>query len=298
MLTQLATKKANGFDWIDITEPQHDELHETAQQYNLHEELLDDSLQSDHLPKYETMQDYVFMIFRIHTDSKAIEADTVQLLTHKIAIFYSKEFIITIHRKPHALIENLAEDVKKGKCTGSFHLLNNMIKACLLTYDIPSRDLSRGVEYYEEQIFLRTRKAPLLRGMYFLKRKADLIRRMLILSYDIIDNIDAEHGDVNTRDTRDLYVRLQNIYDSLSDNINHLLSLYFNVSAQRTNETVRILTVFSVFFMPLTFIVGIYGMNFEFMPELHEKLGYPIVLGVMAAITIAIYFWFRRKGWM
>ncbi|MEO6148862.1 MAG: CorA family divalent cation transporter [Mucilaginibacter sp.] len=298
MLTQLATKKANGFDWIDINEPQQDELHQTAKKYKLHEELLDDSLQSDHLPKYESMQDYVFMIFRIHTDSKATEADTVQLLTHKIAIFYSKEFIITIHRKPHALIDDLAGEVKKGVCTGTFYLLNKMIKACLLTYDGPSRDLSRGLEYYEEQIFLRTRKAPLLRGMYFLKRKADLIRRMLILSYDIIDNIDAEKGDVNTRDTRDLYVRLQNIYDSLSDNINHLLSLYFNVSAQRTNETVRILTVFSVFFMPLTFIVGIYGMNFEFMPELHEKLGYPVVLGVMALIVVLIYLWFRRKGWM
>ncbi|RYE11964.1 MAG: magnesium transporter CorA, partial [Sphingobacteriales bacterium] len=114
----------------------------------------------------------------------------------------------------------------------------------------------------------------------------------------IIDNIDAEKGDVNTRDTRDLYVRLQNIYDSLSDNTNHLLNLYFNVSAQRTNDTVRILTVFSVFFMPLTFIVGIYGMNFEFMPELHSRVGYPVVIGVMVAITLLIYLWFRRKGWL
>ncbi|RCH54365.1 magnesium transporter CorA [Mucilaginibacter hurinus] len=298
MLKQLASKSANGFDWIDISDPQHDELHETATRYNLHEELLDDSLQSDHLPKYETMRDYVFMIFRIHTESKAMEADTVQLLTHKIAIFYSKEFIVTIHRKPHALIDTLAALVTEGQCTGSFHLLNNIIKACLLTYDAPSRDLSRGLEYYEEQIFLRTRKVPLLKGMYFLKRKVDLIRRMLILSYDIIDNIDAEQGDVNTRDTRDLYIRLQNIYDALSDNINHLLSLYFNVSAQRTNDTVRILTVFSVFFMPLTFIVGIYGMNFEYMPELQQKWAYPTVLGVMAVIVLLIYLWFRRKGWL
>jgi magnesium transporter len=196
------------------------------------------------------------------------------------------------------LIDNLAEQVKTGKCNSSFHLLTNVIKACLLTYDKPSNELSRGLEYYEEQIFLRGRKTPLLQGMYFLKRKSDLVRRMLILSFDIVDNIDAEEGDVNTRDMRDMYVRLQNIYDSLSENINHLLNLYFNVSAQRTNDTVRILTVFSVFFMPLTFIVGIYGMNFDYMPELHHKLGYPVTIGVMVLITVLIYLWFRRKGWL
>ncbi|RVU02058.1 magnesium transporter CorA [Mucilaginibacter limnophilus] len=298
MLKQIATKKDNGFDWIDITDPHHDEIHETAEKYHLHEALLEDSLQADHLPKYESMENYVFMIFRIHTDIKTLQADTVQQLTHKVAIFYSKEFIITIHRKPHAFIDTLAEEVKHGKCSSSFHLLNIIIKQCLNTYEEPSVKLGRELEYYEEQIFLRSRKTPLLKGMYFLKRKVDLIRRMFILSFDIVDNIDAEEGDVGTRDMRDLYVRLQNIYDALSENINHLLSLYFNVSAQRTNETVRILTVFSVFFMPLTFIVGIYGMNFKFMPELDSHWGYPGVLGLMVVITILIYFWFRRKGWL
>ncbi|MCD8740407.1 magnesium transporter CorA [Mucilaginibacter roseus] len=298
MLRQLANKPENDFEWIDIYDPQHEEIHSTAEKYGLHEELLDDSLQPDHLPKYEQMEHYAFIIFRIHTDNRATEADTVQQLTHKIAIFYAKDFIVTIHRKPHKVIDMLGEQVKKGKCHSSFHLLNNIIKACLMTYDEPSNHLSRSLEYYEEQIFLRTRKAPLLKGMYFLKRKADLVRRMLMLSYDIIDTIDAEDGDVSTRDTRDMYVRLQNIYDALSENINHLLNLYFNVSAQRTNDTVRILTVFSVFFMPLTFIVGIYGMNFDFMPELRAHYGYPMVLGVMVIITLLIYFWFRRKGWL
>ncbi|GAA4327845.1 magnesium/cobalt transporter CorA [Mucilaginibacter gynuensis] len=298
MLKQFATKKANGFDWVDITDPQHDEIHDTAKKYHLHEALLEDSLQSDHLPKYESMETYVFIIFRIHTEAKIREADTVQQLTHKVAIFYSEDFVVTIHRKAHKFLDGLAEDVAKGKCTSSFHLLNNIVKGCLTTYDIPSNELLRGLEYYEDQIFLKKRNVPLLKGLYFLKRKTDLLRRMLILSYDIVDNIDAEKGDVNTRDTRDLYVRMQNIFDALSENTNHLLNIYFNVSSQRTNETVRILTVFSVFFMPLTFIVGIYGMNFEFMPELHHHLGYPAVLALMAVITIAIYFWFRRKGWL
>jgi magnesium transporter len=122
---------------------------------------------------------------------------------------------------------------------------------------------------------------------------------MLILSYDIIDNVDAkENGTAETRDTRDHYVKLQNMFTSQSDNINQLLNIYFSASSQRTNEMMRILTIFSVFFMPLTFIVGIYGMNFEFMPEMKWKWGYPIVLAVMVIVTLLIYVWFKKKKWL
>ncbi len=76
------------------------------------------------------------------------------------------------------------------------------------------------------------------------------------------------------------------------------MNLYMSFAAQKTNDVMKVLTIFSVFFMPLTFIVGIYGMNFEFMPELKQKWGYPIVLIVMAIVTGVIYQWFRKKKWL
>jgi magnesium transporter len=82
------------------------------------------------------------------------------------------------------------------------------------------------------------------------------------------------------------------------DDVNNLMNLYMSLSAKRTNEVMRVLTVFSVFFMPLTFIVGVYGMNFKFMPELSWRLGYPLVMIFMAIVTIIIYFWFKRKRWL
>ena len=76
------------------------------------------------------------------------------------------------------------------------------------------------------------------------------------------------------------------------------MNIYISLSSQKTNEVMRVLTVFSVFFMPLTFIVGVYGMNFDFMPELRLKWGYPGVMLLMGFITFSIYVWFRRNGWL
>lgn len=298
-MTEIATLKENGFEWIDLENPDSAELMKLAEKYKLHPALVNDCMQPDHLPKYERMQDYAFIIFRIHIENDLPEADRIQELTNKIAIFVSDRFIITIHRRKQVLFDGLMEQMKAKGCKDSRELLNLLIFACLNTYEKPLGKLSKSVDYFEEIVFLRPKKVPLLKGLYYIKRKIDLLRRMLILSFEIIDSIDsAEEGNVNTRDTRDQYVKFQNMFDALSDNIHQLLNIYFSASSQRTNDTMRILTIFSVFFMPLTFIVGIYGMNFEFMPELGWKMGYPGVMGLMAVVTLLIYIWFRRKRWL
>ncbi|WP_316821988.1 magnesium/cobalt transporter CorA [Pedobacter gandavensis] len=286
------------FEWIDLTDPTTEELSGIAEKYKLHPALVNDCLQPDHLPKYERMDDYAFIIFRIHTQNSVAEADTVQELTHKIAFFYSSNFLITVHRRTHDLISPIVELIKNEKCNNTLDLLNLLINACLNTYTDPLNKLARSVDYYEEVVFLRPKKAPLLKGLYYLKRKIDLLKRMLILSFDIIDALDAKEGNVNTRDTRDLYVKHQSMLDALAENIHQLLAIYFSASSQKTNEIMRVLTIFSVFFMPLTFIVGIYGMNFDFMPELQWRMGYPGVLALMVVVTVAIYFWFKRKQWL
>lgn len=298
MLQHLIKKDKYGFDWIDISDPTTDELHKIAADYKLHSAQLSDSLQPDHLPKYESMEAYTFIILRVYSPGNTREADTVQELTDKVAVFFSSDFVITIHRKEQPFLIGLIDLAKSDKNKKTMRFLNGLCRLCLLTFDSASQILSKESDYYEENVFLRHRKISMLKGLYFLKRKIDLIRRVLILSYDIVDNIDAAEGDVDTRDTRDLYIKLQTIFDTLSDNVNQLINLYFSVSAQKTSEIMRVLTIFSVFFLPLTFIVGIYGMNFEYMPELSATYGYPAVVALMIIVTFSIYFWFKRKGWL
>jgi len=301
MLQKLAEANQFGFEWLDIVDPQPEELQDIAVRYQLHANSVKDCLQPGHLPKYELIGDRAFIIVRLYTpDTTEEEADTIQELTNKVAIFYTDAFVITIHRKALLFIDDLKKDlIDTGKCRGAFHLLNRVVRGSLLTYEAPADQIARDLDFYEDRIFLKEKMPPVLKSLYYLKRKTDLIRRMLILTRDVIENIDdPNENNPNTRDTRDLFVRLQTIYDTLSDNTNQLLNIYFSLSSQRTNEVIRVLTIFSVFFMPLTFIAGIYGMNFEFMPELRHKWGYPGVYAFMAVITLGIYSWFKRKGWL
>lgn len=299
MIRNLTQGHSCGFDWIDITDPQPGELESIAKEYNLHEASVHDCLQPGHLPKYEKLRNYVFIILRVYAENDT-EADTVQEITNKIAIFKSDKFIITIHRKGWEPIHRLSKVfLAENDCKAPSHLLTEIIKAGLHTYDEPGQKLTQSLEYYETQVFLTERKVSILKGLYFIKRKVDVIRRLLLHTFDVIDEIDEEdRSNAYTRDLRDLYVREKSFYDALSENTHQLLNVYFNVAAQRTNEIMRVLTVFSAFFLPLTFIVGVYGMNFHFMPELEWHLGYPFALIMMAVVVVLIYVWFRKKKWL
>jgi len=301
MVQILAEKSDHPFEWLDVTNPEAAELREIAKKYSLHESSVNDCLQPDHLPKYEIVgnQGDIFIIFRLHTATVVNQADTVRELTDKISIFMNKDRIITIHKEDWPQAEEIKNEyLHSENCKSTHHILNEIIKTGLATYDSHATRLNREIEVSETNMFLKNRKTSLLESLYYLKRKVDVTRRILILTFEIVDKIDDEPGNTYTRDTRDLYVKLHSIYDSLSENTNHLLNIYFSLSSQRTNEIIRVLTIFSVFFMPLTFIVGIYGMNFEFMPELKLKFGYPGVMLLMAAITGGIYYWFKKRGWL
>jgi len=300
MISTIVSKEEKGFEWIDISSPEKPDIQKVAEKFGLHEASVEDSMQADHLPKYERLKNYGFVIMRVYSVSRESEADTVQELTNKVAIFFSDTFIVTVHKFDWKELGKIDQDfVKSGECQNTFHLFNEIVRYGLMTFDAPALKLNRTIDYLEERVFLKNKHVPLLKSLYFLKRKVDVIRHILLLSYDIIDHIDPS-GTSNeyTRDIRDLYVKQQSIFDSLAENTNHLLAIYFNISSQRTNETIRVLTIFSVFFMPLTFIVGIYGMNFDFMPELRQKWGYPGVMALMLAIVIAIYIWFKKKKWL
>jgi magnesium transporter len=280
--------------------PEPEELQAVAEQYGIHPAFVADALQPEHLPKYEPVGNTDFFILRyyaVHNDKKA---DTIQELTNKIAVFHTSNLVITIHRYEVPFLDNLKRDIiDTNQCKDTFYLLNRLVKAVFYTYEPPAHALAAAIDNYEAETFLKNKLPSILKGLYHVKRKVEVSKRLLLLSKDILERIDdPAHQNPDTRDTRDLYIRVLTLFDFMDENANHLLNIYFSLSSQRTNEVIRILTLFSVFFMPLTFIVGIYGMNFSFMPELRWEFGYPVVLLLMIAVSLSIFIWFKRKGWL
>ena len=138
-----------------------------------------------------------------------------------------------------------------------------------------------------------------MQALYFIKRQASASHKVLMLMSEPINHQHPGKGEKSSvRDMRDQHLKMLTLYSQILEDVNNLMNLAMSFAAKRTNEVMRVLTVFSVFFMPLTFIVGIYGMNFKFMPELNSKWGYPAVLFFMTIVTVVIYLWFKRKKWL
>ena len=168
----------------------------------------------------------------------------------------------------------------------------------LHSYDAPAIKLSNEVDNYEMKIFLKSLTPEMMEELYFIKRKAAVCNKLLMLTGEVINTVRTSENDlVALQDVRDLHVKLMNIYNQIHDDVTNLLNIYLSISAQKTNDVMKVLTIFSVFFMPLTFIVGIYGMNFENMPELKMEYAYFEVLGLMFVLVIGMVIYFKNKKW-
>jgi magnesium transporter len=309
----VVEKSEPRFVWLDVVDPTTDELTELVKDYGLHPLSVSDCLDPEHLPKHETFENHTFVILRAVDESAARTADTVQALTRKIALFHGPSFLITIHRKDQPWLTALQRRCLVGlphkQATRSegiqAHLLAQLFNAALDTYQQPLETIEARLDQFDTQVFEgREDHGPgfraELREVHLVRRQVTLCKRLLWRTVDVTQRMVPGAGRAATlfRDVQENAESYHFYADELLDDANTLLSVQLALASHRTSEVMRVLTVFSVFFLPLTFIVGVYGMNFEFMPELRERWGYPGVLGFMAVVTLLIYRWFHRRGWL
>ncbi len=298
----LDRTKKRKFVWIDVVNPTSRELQSIAADYLLHENLVKDCLQPDHLPKIEKVGSTVFIIVR-HCDGEAASgADTVQKLTHKIAIFYSDKFLITIHRTEHRFFTLLQQQWIDGPhpSLDLFKILCSILNQTLLTFEPFIDHTTSIVDEMEGKIFSGKNTSRLILKLLAVKRSTFVAIRMIHLTIEVLSGmgtVPGKHAPL-IRDVKDTAERLFFYLVQLQDNISNLLNLQISLASLKTNEVMRVLTLFSVFFMPLTFIAGIYGMNFAFMPELKLWYGYPLALLFMALVSLVIFILFKKKKWL
>jgi magnesium transporter len=297
--------------WLDVVHPTIEELDEIARAHGLQTTAVKDCLEPEHLPKFEQFENHVFAIIRAFDEESNRTATTVQELTRKLAIFSGASFLITIHRTDMPWLAAVeakfqAEQVGKlGKEGLQTFCLTQILNAAVDTFLQPMEAIEARIDAFEELVFGGRDAddrafAEDLRDIHVLKRQVTLIKRLLWRTLDVVQRMTPATGHAASlfRDVQENIESYHFYADELLDDANTVLNIQLALAAHRTGEVMRILTVFSVFFLPLTFVVGVYGMNFDFMPELRSRWGYPLVLAAMGGITLMIYLWFRRRGWL
>jgi magnesium transporter len=289
----IAHTEFQNFTWIDITSPNEAKLASLADEYSLDYYLIKDSLERGHLPKIEKLANYTFVILRAFSKTHKGRITNVNELSNKIAFFYNDKQIITIHRANFNFIKEITNEYQ---FINSEYFLLYLIKKMIETYSESALELSDKIDKIEQMIFLKDYRKVSLEDLYFQKSQTRISKKILQLTQHVLHEMDVfEDNKIALQDIKDQLISLVLTFDEVMDDSHNLLNMYLSVNAQKTNDVMKLLTIFSAFFLPLTFIVGIYGMNFKYMPELESKYGYFIVLGLMTLLSIIIFYWFRRK---
>lgn len=308
MTAKVTRIQKEGFLWVDIAEPNRKTLTEIALELRLPLQTLKDCLRPEHLPKFERFGEIMFIVTRMYDEKCDIASDNVQELTRKIALFWGPGFMVTVHRKELAVLTRVRERVLQDEKFDRNVLFSEILLGIVHSYASPIDIALAELEDMELRIFKGEESSILIENAYYLKRRASIFRRILKLTSDValrFQNVVAgETNDVLQDVQEEVQHHLFHL-EELHENTNNVLNLHLSLSTQKTNqashavnEVMRVLTIFSVFLMPLNLIASIYGMNFKFMPELNFKYGYPMVLTFMFFISFITYLAFKRRGWI
>lgn len=290
------------FSWIDLVTPSEAELKVVAETYQIHPLLIQDCLEPEHLPKFEELENGFFVILRAYDTERGDKGMTVQEMTRKVAIFVKGNFLITIHRSALPFLSKLQEDFKARPTSPDLYVfLADLCKRSILTYDRALEMTEVEMECLEDLVSGNDPRNESTVKLHVIRRRLLCMKRLSWHLTVVFQRIpfpkDKKFASFFT-DLREEVESFAFFADEFLDDATSLANLEIALASRRVNEIIRVLTLFSVFFMPLTFIVGVYGMNFKHMPELDWALGYPFAWGVMIATTLAIFAWFRHKKWV
>ena len=299
-------QELNDFKWTDCEAPSPADLLVLSQEFEIPLSVLNSSMDPENLPRCESLPETTLVIFRVYDSGAKLHHSSIQELTTKLIFFIQEKNILTLHRAPLRFL-----DEKKDKCAfekdlSAKNFLKFLISQSILSFDIPLTEIEHKTNQIEERVYALKRNR-ILRDGYLIKRRASTFKKIFRFTTDVLNKMSSHQELIwsEFQDILDLINRYSYYADDDFENITGLLNLHISLLSQKTNEAsfktneiMRVLTVFSIFFLPLNFIAGVYGMNFEHMPELKTENGYFIVLSVMFLIALAIFIWVSRRGWL
>lgn len=288
------------FKWVDVKDPHEEDVNRLVSDFELPYLLVQDCLKPEHLPKYEFTDDGHFLMLRGYDSGAGLDAISVQELTRKLALFITPGRMIAIHRVALPFLDKISEKCLKTDFPLTLQgLVHMVVLATIRSYEEPLDKLQDLYDDFEEQILDKQQEKLSTTRMYVFRRRIFVLKRMIKQTEDALYQF-REFWDEYPGMLQDLKENCNQLYfrlDEISDNFEHLFELYISLRDQRANEVMRILTVFSTILLPLNFIASFYGMNFEYLPGLHNEYAVIFLTVLMGGISIAAVWYFRRKGW-
>lgn len=290
--------------WIDV-HGLGDEavLRDIAKLFNIHPLALEDVVHTPQRPKTEIYDQHIFFITRMAYLARAHDADVEQL-----SLFLGRNYILTFQATPTGTLEPVRARIRSGKGPirklGADYVAYAIIDTVIDKYYPVLEDLGEELEDIEHLTMDDpTRKT--LERIYHVKRELLDLRRAVWPQRDAVSTLIRDDSPfvsdavrIYLRDCYDHIIQLMDVIDTYREMSSNLMDIYLSTMSNRMNEVMKVLTIIATLFIPLTFIVGIYGMNFEYMPELHWRYGYAAVWVVMIAVTLGMVQFFRRRGWL
>ncbi|MBI3521134.1 MAG: magnesium/cobalt transporter CorA [Bacteroidetes bacterium] len=299
----LSHVKPNMVKWINVEGLHKPELVEKIGKiYNIHPLTMEDIVHVDQRPKFEDYEHYVVAIMKMISY-------TTEVKSEQLAIVLCENTVISF-QEPHSgdafdIIRNRLRQCKgRVRKLGADYLAYALMDAVVDCYFTAIERIGDKVEEIEEEIISDSDKKSLMQ-LYHLKREMIYLRKQVWPMRDMINNMIRsetklinDSSDIYLRDLSDHVTRIIDTVETYRDLLSGIMDIYLSTNANRMNEVMKVLTIMSSIFIPVTFIAGVYGMNFENMPELKTQNGYFITWGVMIAVILGLVIYFKRKKWM
>jgi magnesium transporter len=302
-----ALRDSETVSWIDIEGGRGDTeaLEKFGKHFGLHPLVLEDILNTHQRPKLEEYDEYFYVVARMLI---AGEHPTDPVHSEQVSFILGKNFLITFQEIPGDVFDPVRQRVEQGRGKsrrmGPDYLLYSLLDSIVDNYFVLLNSLADRIETVEQSVVSQPKRED-LDSVHRLRRELLYLRRNVWPLRDVVASLDRSDSPLIAQETsvylRDLHDHVMQVIDAVENFRDVLISvqdLYMSGISNRTNEIIRVLTIISTIFVPLTFLAGVYGMNFHHFPELAWQYGYLGFWVVSIVIAIALLAFLRRRGWL
>jgi magnesium transporter len=295
--------------WVDLQGETPEKMDEAknilSNVFNFHHLTIEDCLETRNQPKIEAFPDYFYFI--VHGVKN--ETNSANFVTKELDGYLGKNFVVTYHVERFSSIKRVKSQIRANSYAcqrGAAYVLHQILDQLVDLYMPVVDDFDNTINLIEDRVFrMRRDNNEILEEIMDLRRSVARLKRISSRQLDVLYRLsNGEFPQIPKsilpfyRDVYDHLLRISDLSESYRDLVSGLFDIHFSVTANKTNEVMKLLAIFSAIMLPLSLIAGIYGMNFEHMPELKTPYGYYMTIGFMILVAVTLLYYFWRKGWI